>query len=261
MLSLTRSTIQGPSKLGDPYARTSSMPVSRTTKDLVADHNLKFPRPEDRGGLKPYQGESTILRDGTKGGAPMPYIGQLTRLGVGQLIDGAGVDLNNRQRKAIADDARRLNAQMIVERQRPITIRPGIGGLDVATALRAVPDAPSGSRGVLRDLKTRKETGRFAQDFTGPKSLLDKLRTDRTIGTAPATKAIAPSAPTNSPGGTPSAQFVSGAVSLADFAKATAVRIGSGGAQGATTKDLHSSSNERVLMIAGALALVFFVTR
>jgi len=266
MLNLigTRSST---SKLGDPYARTSSTPKGRTTKSLPEDHAVKFGRLTDRGAVRPYQGSNPILSDGTKGGAPLPYVGQLARLGVGQIIDRSQADLNNRQRKAIADDARRLNAQAIIAKRLPTTILPGLGGLDVARSVRSVPPgagkpgAPSGSRGILRDLKTRRETGRFAQDYTTPKGTLDALRNVRTVPPTAAAPKIAPPVPNNAPNAAPSAASLSGTISLADFSKAANQRIQTGGASGAASADVASGSNMRLLMVGALVAVVFFATR
>lgn len=246
--------------LTDPYKPTTAAPLDRTVIDLVADHEAKFPQLLDRGAARPYQGVPITMPDGTQGGAPLPYDGQLARLGIGELIDSATEDLNARTRKAIADDARRLNAQTITQRRPVVNLSPGIGGLDVALSLREVPDAPSGSRGIIRDLKTRAVRGRFAQDFTAPKDVLDKLRNARTAKKPPLQQAvvIAPKTDTNAPGGGPQAQPLSGAYGTNESANLVNQRINTGGATGATTEDLGAAKNTRLLMIVGLVVVAVF---
>lgn len=142
-------------------------------------HNVLFPKLLDRGSSQPVLGFRRVMPDGTFGG--------MTK-GIKATLDdrrGTPIESASILKGAILNTEikRYLTLSRISARVAPF-ISPGIGGLNVAKAPRIVPDTPSGLRGVIRDILSKKN-GAFAQQLTMPKERRIQMIKDRLVRTEP----------------------------------------------------------------------------
>jgi len=158
-------------KLSNSDFPTNSTNVERFAEPINARHARLYGRKVDVGGMQPWHGMEINPRGG------IPSHPRPVNFGV-PILDpyAAAADRSAAKgtRQAIA--AARRGMKPIV------TIRPGLGGLDVAQAPRFAPGRPSGRRDAMRSLRPRTINGTMAHQRTVPSDVSDAFDSTKAAG-------------------------------------------------------------------------------
>lgn len=158
-----------------PEQPTTSRPLGRLVEAPADRHARVYPRHVAVGALTPFHGVPVYLPDGRLGGAPDPPDPLLAALRLpspgSRFTQGSSFkDL----RAAISYASRAAKPK--------VRLLAGIGGADMATAVRVVPDTPSGIREAIYDLRPKAWRGNLNQNRTVPWSIGAALAAGRMSG-------------------------------------------------------------------------------
>jgi hypothetical protein len=160
-VSATALPVNRNADLSDPRSPTTADPIGRYVETPRRRHARLYPRMPDIGGTAPWQGERITVGGGIPT-HPKSILADVEMPSPGMVASGKA-DIRG-IRNAIAAERRRM---------KPITtLRPGLGGLDVAMGARLVPDTPSGVRETIRDVRGKRLHGAMSQHQTVPASVV-----------------------------------------------------------------------------------------
>jgi hypothetical protein len=154
--------------LSDPNVPTTADPLVRFKESPDARHTRLYHRQPDVGGSAPWQGLTMRIFKDRIGGVPAlpaPLLNGL-ELPDPRTVPSQGTVLKG-LRARIGSARRGLKPV--------VRLSPGLGGLDIAQSTRLVPDTPSGSREVLRDIRPKSLRGTFIGHRTAPEPVVDAL--------------------------------------------------------------------------------------
>jgi hypothetical protein len=158
--------------LDEPNAKTTADALIRYIESPDARHKRLFNRLPDVGGASLWQGIRTNVFKGREGGVPALPAALLRGL---ELPDPKSIPTQGTV-------LRGLRARIGAARRglKPVVrLSPGLGGLDAAQSVRAVPDAPGGAREIIHDLRPKSIHGTFIGHRTAPVSVVDALASKR----------------------------------------------------------------------------------
>jgi len=174
--------------LADPSAPTTADVLRRFVETPDARHHRLYNRLPDVGGSAPWQGIRFKPSSDRDGGIPIHPAPLLHGLDLPDPRTVPSQGTTYRGIRSTVAAARRALKPVV-------RITPGLGGLDAAQSVRAVPDAPSGAREAIRDLKAKRLRGVFIGHRTAPETVVETLAMDRAAAGGPTTPPVQESNP------------------------------------------------------------------
>jgi hypothetical protein len=176
----------------DPRAITNSAPDSIVKRDPAAYHAARYPLVPAVGNFVPFMGKVTTIGNRI-GGVPLHPLPLLS-----------GIALPSPTSRATQGTSPKDLRQVIARTQRAakpmVNLTAGIGGQDVATGRRYVPDLPDGLRETIRPIQGKAFRGVLAQNRAAPLPLVKQMTQTAILAPLdPATSPVSTLAVTDAP--------------------------------------------------------------